>query len=59
MGQEILHNPCHIPTGRSQLIRNLSALYLDIREEITTAFDNVLDLRDDGGHLVLIPVHYS
>lgn len=59
MSQEILHNPCHTPIVRSQLIRNLGALYLDTGEKITTAFDNVLDLRDNGGHLVLIPVHYS
>ena len=59
MGQEILHNPCHTPIVRSRPIRNLGALYLDIREEITTAFDNVVDLRDNGGHLVLIPVYYS
>jgi hypothetical protein len=56
MGQEIYHNPYHIPIVRSQLTRNLGALCLEIRDEIITAFDDVLDLRGNGEHLVLIPV---
>jgi cytochrome P450 len=45
MGHEIHHNPYPIPIVRSQLTRNLGALCLEIRDEIATAFDDVLDLR--------------
>ena len=59
MGQEIHLNPYPIPIVRSQLTRNLGALCLEIRDEITTAFDDVLDLRGNGEHIIVIPVCYS
>jgi hypothetical protein len=59
MGHEIHHNPYHVPIVRSQLTRSLGALCLEIRDEIITAFGDVLDLRGNGKHLVLIPVCYS
>ncbi|KAF8547563.1 hypothetical protein OG21DRAFT_1527087 [Imleria badia] len=59
MGPEIYHNPYHVLIVRSQLNQNLNALYPVIRSEITTAFDDVLELRADGEHLVFIPKLYS
>ena len=52
MGQEIHHIPYHIPIVRSQLTRSLGDLYLEISDEITTAFDDVLDLRGNGEHVI-------
>ncbi|KAF8549787.1 cytochrome P450, partial [Imleria badia] len=45
MGPEVHHNSYHIPIVRSQLTRNIGALYPEIRDEIITAFDDVLDLK--------------
>ncbi|KAF8549780.1 cytochrome P450 [Imleria badia] len=45
MAPEIYHNPYHIPIVRSQLTRNIGALYPEIRNEITAAFDDILDLK--------------
>ncbi|KAF8844228.1 cytochrome P450 [Paxillus ammoniavirescens] len=45
LGQDAHHNPYHIPIIRSQLTRNLGILYPDIRNEIVTAFEEILDLR--------------
>ncbi|KIJ66616.1 hypothetical protein HYDPIDRAFT_109704 [Hydnomerulius pinastri MD-312] len=47
LGPEIHHNPYHIPIIRSQLTRNLGVLFTDIRDEIATAFDETLDLKDN------------
>ena len=55
-GPEILQNPYHISVMRSQLTRNLSVLYPEIKDEITTAFDDVLDLKGNGEYLVPIVV---
>lgn len=33
---------------RSQLTRNIGMLYSEIRDEIVTAFDEILGLKDDG-----------
>ncbi|KAH7886354.1 cytochrome P450 [Phlebopus sp. FC_14] len=46
LGPAVHHNPYHIAVIRSQLTRNLSILYPEIRDEIVTAFDDVLDLKD-------------
>ncbi|KAH7908171.1 cytochrome P450 [Hygrophoropsis aurantiaca] len=45
LGHEIHNNPYHIPIIRSQLTRNLSALFHDIRDEIVTAFEETLQLK--------------
>ena len=58
MGREIFHNPYHVPIVRAQLTRNIGALYPEIRDEIRMAFDDVLDLRDNGEHLASICVCY-
>ena len=59
LGPEVLQNPYHISLIRSRLTRNLDTLYPEIRDEITIAFDDVLDLRGNGEHFVLILVRYS
>ena len=48
MGPELFHNPYHNEIVRSHLTRNLGTLYPEIRDEICLAFDEVLDLRDNG-----------
>ncbi|KAF9225200.1 cytochrome P450 [Gyrodon lividus] len=45
MGQQIDANPYHVRIIRSQLTRNLGILSPDIRDEIVTAFEEILDLR--------------
>jgi hypothetical protein len=52
-GPEVVDNPYHVAVVRSQLTRNLQVLYADIRDEIVTSFDDVLDLRGDGGDCCL------
>ncbi|KAG9311576.1 cytochrome P450 [Chiua virens] len=44
MGGDLHGNPYHIGVIRSQLTRHLGTKYLEIRDEIVTAFDEVLDL---------------
>lgn len=48
MGSDIHRNPYHIAVMRSQLTRNVGILYIELRDEIITAFDEILDLKDDG-----------
>ena len=48
IGSELLQNMYHVEVVRSHLTRNLSNLYPEIRDEIFLAFDEVLDLRDNG-----------
>ncbi|KAF9235151.1 cytochrome P450 [Melanogaster broomeanus] len=45
MGPEIFRNPYHIPIAGSKLTRNLGTLYPDIRDEVVTAFEEILDLK--------------
>ena len=40
--------PFHVSVVRSQLTRNIGTLYPQIRDEIVTAFDEVLDLKGNG-----------
>ena len=47
-----------IPMVSSQLTRNIGALYPEIKDEISTAFHDVLDLTGNGEHPALILVHY-
>ncbi|KAG8219264.1 cytochrome P450 [Butyriboletus roseoflavus] len=53
LGPEIYYNPYHIPIMISQLTRNIGALYPEIRDEITMAFDDVLDLTGNEWKSVL------
>ncbi|KAI9571035.1 cytochrome P450 [Boletus coccyginus] len=46
MGPELLQNMYHVEIIRSHLTRSLSSLYPEIRNEVSIAFDEVLDLRD-------------
>ncbi|KAI9571037.1 cytochrome P450 [Boletus coccyginus] len=46
MGPELLQNMYHVEIIRSHLTRSLSSLYSEIRDEVSVAFDEVLDLRD-------------
>ncbi|KAG9310147.1 cytochrome P450 [Chiua virens] len=47
LGSEVYHNPYHIETVRSHLTRSLSTLYPEIRDEISVAFEEVLNLEDN------------
>lgn len=44
----ILHDMYHNSILRSQLTRNLGAVYPDIRNELVIAFEETLDLKADG-----------
>ena len=48
MGDEVHDIPYHIAVVRSQLTRNIGKMYPEIRDEVVTAFDEVLDLRGHG-----------
>ncbi|KAF9235145.1 cytochrome P450 [Melanogaster broomeanus] len=45
VGPEMFRNPYHYPILRSQLTRNLGTLYPDIRDEVVTTFEEILDLK--------------
>ncbi|KAF9231272.1 cytochrome P450 [Melanogaster broomeanus] len=47
LGHEVYHNPCHNTILRSQLPRNLGVVYPDIRDEIVTAFEDILGPGDN------------
>ena len=49
LGDEVHDKPYHIAVIRSQLTRNIGKLYPEIRDEVVTAFDEVLDLSGYGG----------
>jgi len=44
LGREIMHNPYHQEVIRGSFTRNLGSLYPEIRDEISVAFDEILDL---------------
>ncbi|KAJ3478571.1 hypothetical protein NLI96_g9660 [Meripilus lineatus] len=46
MGTAISNNPYHVPIIRSQLTRNLSTLFSDIRDELSTAFIDLIPPTD-------------
>jgi len=48
MGPELLQNLYHVEVIRSHLTRSLGSLYPEIRDEVSVAFDEVLDLRGGG-----------
>lgn len=56
MGPKVYRNPYHVQIVRSQLNQNLYALYPEVRDEIVTALDDVLDLRGNGEYLFFSPM---
>lgn len=52
LGNVIHVNTYHVPIIRSKLTRNIGALSSKIRDEILTAFDEVLDLKCNGEELM-------
>ncbi|KAF9244076.1 hypothetical protein BU15DRAFT_71647 [Melanogaster broomeanus] len=48
LGRDNHHNSYHIQFMRSQLTRGLGNLYPAIRDEMVTAFEEVLDLNGNG-----------
>ncbi|KAF9230013.1 cytochrome P450, partial [Melanogaster broomeanus] len=48
LGHDVHYNPYHVQFMRSQLTRGLGTLYPAIRDEVVTAFEEVLDLRGNG-----------
>jgi hypothetical protein len=48
LGPEIETNHYHVAIVRSQLTRNLSVLFDDIRDEISCAFDDVISAKAGG-----------
>ena len=59
MGFDVCHNPYHITVMRSQLTRNIDVLYPELRDEVVTAFDDILDLKDDGDMFPVIKYNMS
>ncbi|ETW81028.1 cytochrome P450 monooxygenase 51 [Heterobasidion irregulare TC 32-1] len=47
LGPEIHHNPYHVSIIRSQLTRNLGALFPDVREEIVASFNDIIPAKDE------------
>ena len=56
LGDEVHDTPYHIAVIRTQLTRNIGKLYPEIRDEVVTAFDEVLDLRRYGGESIFTTV---
>jgi hypothetical protein len=48
LGDEVHDIPYHAAVIRSQLTRNIGKVYPEIRDEVVTSFDEVLDLRGNG-----------
>ncbi|KAI6013599.1 hypothetical protein BKA83DRAFT_4006153, partial [Pisolithus microcarpus] len=48
IGPEINSNPYHISVARIHLTRNLGLYYPDIKDEVHTAFEELLDLKDNA-----------
>ncbi|KIK81320.1 hypothetical protein PAXRUDRAFT_15298 [Paxillus rubicundulus Ve08.2h10] len=44
LGHDVHYNPYHVAIIRSQLTRNLEILFPNIRDEVVTAFGEILDL---------------
>lgn len=53
MGFDVYNDPYHITVMRSQLPRQIGVLYPEMRDEIITAFDELLDVDENGD---VIPV---
>ncbi|KAI6046812.1 cytochrome P450 [Pisolithus marmoratus] len=48
LGPDIGANPYHISVVRIHLTRNFGRYYSDIKDEVHTAFEELLDLKDNG-----------
>ena len=48
MNRRIHHHSYHGKIVRTQLTRNAGTLYPELRNEITTAFDDIIDLEGNG-----------
>ncbi|KAG6329900.1 hypothetical protein ID866_9189 [Astraeus odoratus] len=46
-GKGVTSNPYHVVVTRTHLARNIAHYYPDIRDEIETAFNEILDLKDN------------
>ncbi|KAI6039636.1 cytochrome P450 [Pisolithus marmoratus] len=53
VGSEVIANHYHISVARVHFARSLAPYYPDMKDEICTAFDELLDLRDDEWKSVL------
>ena len=58
MSRRIHHHSYHGRVARTQLTRNAGTLYPELRNEITTAFDDIIDLKGNG-EPVLVCILYS
>ncbi|KAG6331515.1 hypothetical protein ID866_7572, partial [Astraeus odoratus] len=47
IGEEIISNPYHVSVARTHLTRNIALYYPDMRDEIETAFNEILNLKDN------------
>ena len=48
LGHDTHYNPYHIAILRSRINRNLGAIYANTKDEIVTAFDEILNLEGHG-----------
>lgn len=55
LGPDILHNPYHIPIIRSQLTRNIGAVFLDLKDELSMAFDEFIPPSQGEVLRILLP----
>ncbi|KAI6043533.1 cytochrome P450 [Pisolithus marmoratus] len=51
----VFHDRYHTPVLRSQLARNMGAIYPDIRNELVVAFDEALDLKGNVDQTAELP----
>ena len=51
MSRRTQQNSYHIQVVQSKLNRNIGTLYPELRNEITTAFDDIIDLKGNGEHI--------
>ena len=56
MGSDLRYDAYHITVLRSQLPRKIGSLYPELRDEIITAFDDILDLDDNGDVFPIIKI---
>lgn len=58
LGRELHDHPYHIVLLRSQLTRHLSTTYVEVVDEMTSAFDETLALKDNGQIGLLHDFHH-
>lgn len=58
MGKPIYENPYHVKVVQFGVTRNLNARFPDIRDEIITAFDDLLsEVKADGEYILCRSIH--